>query len=225
MPPTSPAAPKRGRGRPRKVPVDEVEDFEESDVEEDDMMDLISDSEEDYANELDEDEESDEEDQEFGVGSEGPKKMTARQKAIVGEAQAAHVALTGARPIQAPVEAAKPRRAPTLGKKHVTPGRPSNRVHPPDDTMQEVTTIVGQLMHRSALDKTETKRNIRDEPMFNPDMVKFWSRADGNFVTIPYAQHSHLFPSQAGWSFEPMTSSQIKDIPTITLKRGILDLA
>jgi hypothetical protein len=205
-------------GRSRKVQVGDEDD------------DFLSDEDEAYGDEYDLDH-SDEEDGEsdsdnlMEIGLEGPKKMTARQKAIVGETQAEHVALAGTRLVQAPVEQAKQRRGPTLGAKTGTVGRPSHRTQPPEDVMQEVTTIVGQLMNRSALDKVEVKRNLRAEPMFNPELVKFWSREDGNFVTLPLAHYEAMFPPTAGWSSSPLRANDTKDIPVLTLKRGLMDSA
>lgn len=201
---------------------------DEDDYFEDEMMDLDED-EDVMVLEDEESEEYDENGEVLVVDDAREKKMTKRQRALVGgdeESASEHLELADTKgKVAIPFIEVRRRaalNAPTARKPFGTPK--TGRTQPPNDTLEEVNQIVSQLMRRDALDKVEVKRNLKDTPMFNPWMTKNWSRLDGNYLTVPLAYIDQYFPPQDGWS--PAISQQdAKDIPIINVKRGLLDPA
>jgi len=151
-----------------------------------------------------------------------PLKKTLRQRALLGEHESEHLALTGTRNVPTAV-VLDPRKEALLARKPTLTPKKVERTYPPDDVMQEVTQIVTQLLHRSTFDRVETKRDIRNEPMFNPEHIKVWSKPEGEFLTIPLGNYPTLFPPVAGWSSQPLRQTDTVSISTIHVNRNIRD--
>lgn len=186
-----------------------------------DVVDMIDVEASDY------DEDSDLEIVDYKAGSApATKKKTARQKALSGEHESEYLALTGTRNV--PTTLVDPKKASLtpaalLARKPTLSAKKDERTQPPDDVLQEVNQIVTQLLHRNALERTETTRDVRNEPMFNPELTKFWSKPSGNFITVPLSNFEALFPPNLGWSGTSLTPTEAADIPVVHVNRSIQD--
>lgn len=234
---------RRKRGRPpgsknkpgaatKKTPTKRKSEDDMYDEDFGDDDEVVYASEDDMVLDDDEDEEDGEEGIERSRDDTGPKKLTARQKAMttsgVGSTESDLMELTGTRnqPSQQPASSGSgPQRA-TIGRKPALINKKVERTQPPDDVMQEVSQVVAQLLNRNpSFDKDDFRKRVVPDMFFNPELRKDCSQPSGNFVTLPLAVHDSAFTASLGWSQTPLRPSETKDIPSIVLKRGIRDPA
>lgn len=151
-------------------------------------------------------------------------RPTNRQRAMLGEEEQEHLELSGTKNKVGVVK--DPRKQVSMAGNSgssIAKKPRHERINPPSDVIAEVGVVVAQLLHRGGLEVVDNTRNVKDEIMFNPESLKFWSKNEGNFLTFPLAQYPNAFPSEAGWSDKPMRPSETKDIPLIVLERGLAE--
>lgn len=188
----------------------------------------FSDEEEDSEVLVESDEYSEGEDgQRRSAGDDGgPKKLTARQKALSGDAgeNSELMELSGTRNQATSLTPAAQRA--TLGHKAALYTKKVERTQPPPDVMAEVSVVVAQLLNRNpSYDKDDFRKRVVPEMYFNPELRKDWSRPNGNFITLPLYDHATSLPASLGWSSVPLKPEETADIPVVTLKRSIRDPA